>query len=545
MSGAKKYNKRLYDSLLKKHFSRVRALHEKQIEALSSLDKKKNTLAIIPTGGGKSLIFQLHALTLEGLTLVVSPLVALMKEQVDELRKSNIKALTVNGEIPYQEQRRQLRNLKKQDIKLLYISPERLNSTLFKANIEATGIKISMIAIDEAHCISQWGNDFRPDYGQIMPFVKYLRGHRHAPIILALTATMAIKARKDIAKQFNIEALVTQKSVIRKNLILAFKEVKQEKDKVQILECFLKKHNPSKVLAYLYSQRKCQEYADQFKEKGFNTGFFHAGLKVEQKNRVFQQYKEGQIKVLFATSAFGMGINIPDIDAVVHLQIPNSIEEYYQQVGRGWRDNKIPNECNCLAIWSEINFQERLEEIQRERFTSELFEKQMYKLLENKKLPGEIAQSDKEEYLSQKHMLSVVRYALESSGNIEFVGEMNGNPKQLRFYQDTPLWKNFINKLGYFDSYKLGAKLLGISLEEVLNHIYEQEIKGNLEYIPAMERTLYFKICKLLPKGNEIAEIVDKLCLHNDVKQHNLKQLQELFNSDSPTKIIEKALGTA
>ncbi|MGI4815661.1 MAG: DEAD/DEAH box helicase, partial [Janthinobacterium lividum] len=206
------------ETLLQKYrsnFPDIHNLYEYQLQVLDRLNKRNNTLAVIPTGGGKSLIYQLMALELEGITLVISPLLALMEEQVNELNeKRSIPALALNSTISFDEQRNILRNLD-DTYRLIYISPERLQNPFFKASLIASGVKVSMVVVDEAHCISQWGSSFRPDYGQINGFVKFLNGNSQHPFLLCLTATLSDSARKDIATEF----LIKEENIVVKDVI--------------------------------------------------------------------------------------------------------------------------------------------------------------------------------------------------------------------------------------------------------------------------------------------------------------------------------------
>ncbi|MGZ6519899.1 MAG: RecQ family ATP-dependent DNA helicase, partial [Bacteroidia bacterium] len=293
------------------HFKEITKLYDYQIEVLTKLKDKENTLAIIPTGGGKSLLYQLISLDLEGVTLVISPLLALMEEQVNELNnKRGIKALALNSTIPFKEQRDILRELKGDSYKLIYVSPERLQNAFFRAFIVASGIKISMIVIDEAHCISQWGSNFRPEYAQINGFIDFLNKKGHSPFLLCLTATLSKLARRDILDEFQIkEAFVyVSKSIIRTNLKHQFKRVEEEKEKIECLSEFLLKHKPKKAIAYLYSKRECENYAELF-SKEYKTDYYHAGIDSEEKNEAYKAFVNNEIQILFATTAFGMGIN--------------------------------------------------------------------------------------------------------------------------------------------------------------------------------------------------------------------------------------------
>lgn len=528
----------------KEKFSDIPSLYEYQKDVINKLNQKENTLAIIPTGGGKSLIYQLMALELIGITLVISPLLALMEEQVNELNdKRNIPSLALNSNISFLDQREILRNLDER-YKLLYLSPERLQNPFFRASLISSGIKISMIVVDEAHCISQWGSSFRPDYGQINDFVMFLKAKNHNPFLLCLTATLSEIARNDIMAEFNIEKEnVIIKDIIRTNLKLNFQEVKKEEEKANYLEDFLAKYNPQKTIAYLYSQRKCEEYADFFSDT-YKAGFYHSGIDSDDKESIFHQFVKSELDILFATTAFGMGINIPDIDCVIHLQIPNSVEEYYQQVGRGWRRNDLQKVCQCLALWSEVNFDRRLKEMENEKLTTEKLQKAFDQLIGNARIKriGQVVNKDKDGFSRSEYNLKLIRYKLEKYGIIKTVGETNGTPLTIELHKNTPLWDKIIGAAEEMDSFNFVSKLLIISIPEIIEHLYEQDLIGNIKKLPAMKRDVYFEILVLKMEESLKERIVKEINKEIDFKIERLLELKNLFTCDNSIEHITKLL---
>jgi ATP-dependent DNA helicase RecQ len=525
------------------HFPKISSLYGSQKKAITNLLNWTNTLAIIPTGGGKSLIYQLVSLELPGVTLVVSPLLALMQEQVTELRANGVSAVALNSNMSFDDQRELLRNLKSSTVKLIYLSPERLQNGLFRASLLASGINISMIVIDEAHCISQWGQGFRPDYDQILPFIKFIKSNKNNPVVLTLTATLSKRARKDIIKEFDIKErnIIRPDSILRKNLISKFKKVSNEKKKIKELESFLREKKPKKTLAYLYSKRECETYARTFSALGFKTDYFHAALEPEEKDRVYNEFLGGKIELLFATTAFGMGINIPDIDSVVHIHIPNSVEEYYQHIGRGGRDTARCPECFCLALWSEVNFKKRKGAILSDKFTEEMLERSFKQLSLNKKA-GKIVSKDKEDYLASSDNLHLVKYYFEKEEVLTTIGEINGSPLKITFQKNTPLWDQILKAAGGIDSFILASNQSGVKIESIIQHLYEQEFKGNVKKLPARSRQLFFKSnYNTLPKI--IAQkIIRDANIFVDFRVEQLEQLHELFSHSKPNDYIKKIL---
>ncbi len=530
----------------KKHFQEINELYDYQKTVLKFLSYKNNTLSIIPTGGGKSLIYQLASLENEGATIVICPLIALMNEQVDELNKRGIPALALNSEISFDRQRKILRNLNNSEYKLIYLSPERLQNYLFRASLISSGCKISMIVIDEAHCVSQWGGSFRPEYNQIGEFVKYLNSNNINPYLFSLTATLAKEPRKDILRAFSIkkENVFIYENMIRENLNLTFKQVNKENEKEQELLDFIQKYNPQKIVAYLYSKPGSENYADQFRNLGYNTSYFHADLSKDQKELVYENFKNNRIQILFATTAFGLGINIPDIESVVQIHIPNSVEEYYQQVGRGWRDKNNLKTCNCLALWSDTNFDRRKKEVAKEKYTPPFIYRAYKKIIGSAKikLKGQIVNKDKESLLYSKENLQLIRYKLESKGILETLGEINGSISTIKLKKNTPFWNKILELSNGIDSLSYVTKISDITIPQIIDHLYEQELNDNIKSVPASKRDIYFKVNEVELPEQIAKEIMDEVNAFVDLKLTQLDELQDVFSSTNPEKRISEIL---
>lgn len=538
------------EQLLKKyssHFSDIPSLYDYQTEVLEKLCKQKNTLAVIPTGGGKSLLYQLMALELKGITLVISPLLALMEEQVNELNiKRKISALALNSKNPFNEQREILRSLKQDSYKLIYISPERLQNPFFRAALISSKINISMIVIDEAHCISQWGSGFRPDYGQINGFVKFLKQNNQKPFLLCLTATLSQLARNDIAAEFEIDNdnVYLSSSIIRKNLKLNFQKVENEEVKTEYLNQFLEKYKPNKAIAYLYSKYECENYADEFSEN-YSTDYYHAEVESEEKSEVYNKFVNGEIDILFATTAFGMGINIPDIESVIHLHIPNSVEEYYQHVGRGWRKKTEIKDCNCLALWSDVNFDRRKKEIENQKYDLEYLDEAFKTLIGGAKIKtvGQVVNKDKDALMHSEYNLQLLKYKLERHNIIRTIGEINGSPLTIQLSTNTELWSKITEeaRMG-MDSFGFVCKTLGISLSDVISHLYEEDLKGNIKKLPATKKDIYFELL-VTELDTSIAEkIVSEINAEIEFRVSQLDELKELFSSEDFEEKLKSTL---
>lgn len=529
------------------YFPEISQLYDYQKVVLNQLNSKANTLAIIPTGGGKSLLYQITSLELEGLTLVISPLIALMEEQVNELNKRGIKSLALNSNLTFVKQREILRDLRNSNYKLIYISPERLQNPFFRACLITSGITISMVVVDEAHCISQWGGGFRPDYNQIPEFLAFLNDNSRNPFILCLTATLAVVARNDIANAFKVRAenIYVTESVIRDNLKLHFQKVDLEEEKDDYLRDFLNYYKPAKTIAYLYSKQKTKQFARSFKND-FKTAYYNADVDPDKKSETYRDYVNNKIDILFATTAFGMGINIPDIESVVHIHIPNSIEEYYQQAGRGWRRKDIVKNCNCLALWSEKNFKERWRDLQNQKYNSDEIFNAYKSLVGSAKIKrvGQVVNKSKDTLLTGKeYNLQLLKYKLEKYCVIKTLGELNGTPETIKLHHNTPLWNRIIKSAADgMDSFRYVCDDLALPLTEVIDHLYQQDLINNIKTLPAMKKDVYFEILQLeLPK--DIAEKI-ALEINEDVDYRigQLNELKELFMGENVHEILNKNL---
>ena len=316
-----------------------------QEEIILSVIRGKDTLALLPTGGGKSLCYQLPALVLEGVCLVVSPLLALIKDQVTQLKSIGVEAEYLSSELDENEQEEIYARAAEGITKLLYVSPERLSNSLFLQKI--TNIHISFIAVDEAHCISEWGQDFRPSYQRIGEFRKLFGD---VPC-LALTATATPKVIADIEKKLTLKSpQIFQKSYKRDNLRIFHEEIS---DKYQRILDFMKNNSASGII-YVRTRKEAEELTAFLKQKGIeNVDFYHAGLSLKDKNQNQKKWQQSSSHTLVSTNAFGMGIDKENVRFVIHFSPSVSLENYYQEIGRAGRDG---HESYALLLWNEQEF---------------------------------------------------------------------------------------------------------------------------------------------------------------------------------------------
>lgn len=302
-----------------------------QKKAIESVLKGQDTLVLLPTGGGKSLCFQIPALASPGICIVVSPLIALMNDQVQQLKAKNIKAVSLAGSLSHSELDTLLDNCIYGNYRFLYISPERLKHELVRARIKQ--MPVNSIAVDEAHCISQWGNDFRPAYKDITQLRDIFP---HVPVI-ALTASATPKVVTDIITDLKlINAHTFKKSFARPNL--AYQVIHTE-NKLSKTKHLLNKY-PGTSIIYVRSRKATIEVAEFLKKSHIAATYYHGGISGEEKGKRLEQWMKGNIRVMVATNAFGMGIDKPDVRTVIHLALPENLENYYQEAGRAGRDLK-------------------------------------------------------------------------------------------------------------------------------------------------------------------------------------------------------------
>jgi ATP-dependent DNA helicase RecQ len=310
-------------------YSSFRALQE---EIITSVLEGKDTFALMPTSGGKSICYQVPAMVNDGICLVISPLVALIKDQVNQLQSKNIKAIAMVGSLKPDEVSDLLDNCVFGNYKFLYISPERLSQDWVLERI--VQLPINLIAIDEAHCVSQWGHDFRPNYLKINVLKKYFN---KTPFI-AVTATATQRVLDDVITSLELKKPnIFRKSFVRENL--AFRVIKTE-DKVFMIQTILSNNKTSSII-YVRNRNATIEWSNIVEKLGFSSTFYHGGLTMEEKNLHMNEWMSNQKMVMVATNAFGMGIDKPDVRNIIHIQIPESIENYYQEAGRAGRDGKM------------------------------------------------------------------------------------------------------------------------------------------------------------------------------------------------------------
>ena len=327
---------------LEKHFGWTE-FKPGQAEVVSRLLDGKSTLAVFPTGGGKSLCYQLPALMLEGLTVVVSPLIALMKDQIDQLLARNVVAVRLDSSLSFDEYRDAVSKIRQGLAKLLYVAPERFFNERFRSELD--GVKISLFAIDEAHCISQWGHNFRPDYLKLAGIASRLNVER----VLCLTATATPRVQQDVCDTFQIaDEDVVSTRFFRANLHIR-SQVVAAGDRDSILIGKLKNSLPGATIVYVTLQKTAEEVANLCQNANLEARAYHAGMDAETRSEIQDWFMSSQRRIIVATIAFGMGIDKSDIRYIYHYNPPKSIESYAQEIGRAGRDGEV-SQCEMLLV---------------------------------------------------------------------------------------------------------------------------------------------------------------------------------------------------
>ena len=329
--------------LLKQHFG-YDEFRPLQAEVVASVLERRDTLVLMPTGGGKSLCYQLPALRFDGLTLVVSPLIALMKDQVDTLKANGIAAEFINSSLTYPELNRVRTRVQRNAVKILYVAPERLALSGFRDFL--AGLQVSLIAVDEAHCISMWGHEFRPDYRNLVDLRRLLPG---VPFI-ALTATATEQVRRDVAEQ--LELARPQEFIASFNRANLTYSVRPKRNSVDALADLLDEYRGESCIVYCFSRKSTQDLATALGERGLSALPYHAGLDTPVRSETQEKFIRDVVPIIVATIAFGMGIDKPDVRLVVHYDLPKSLEGYYQETGRAGRDG-LPSECALFYSYGD------------------------------------------------------------------------------------------------------------------------------------------------------------------------------------------------
>lgn len=479
-----------------------------QQEIIEAIMQRKDVLALLPTGGGKSICFQIPALASDGLCLVISPLIALMKDQVENLKKRNILALSIHSGMTYFEVKQTLQNAAFGPYKFLYVSPERLETRLFKEYLPA--FNLNLIAVDEAHCISQWGYDFRPPYLRIAS----IRQEFRTVPVLALTASATPIVQQDICEKL----LFKEPTIFRQSfekLNLSFSVFKADSKFNKLLEILQKV--PGSAIIYCRNRKRTKEIANLLRLNNISADFYHAGLLQYQRSQKQEDWIQNKTRVIVCTNAFGMGIDKPDVRVVVHIDIPDNPENYYQEAGRAGRDGK---RAFAVLLYTQIELEE-LQKLPEIKYPAVSEIKKIYQALANHlQIPvgsgeGMYYDFNLNEFILHFKLdiflvINAIK-ALEQEGILTFneqvflatkVGFTCSKDELLAFETSHPHLDNLIKYLlrtyeGIFDNEvsvneKLLSRLTKLPAEQLSAQLKELAAFGIIQYLPQKETPQIF-----------------------------------------------------
>ncbi len=354
-----------------------------QEEIITATLQKQNSVVLLPTGAGKSLCYQIPALLQNGICVVISPLIALINDQVNQLKEKHIKAIALTSQLNFEKTIVAFDNLQFGNFKFLYLSPEKLQNPLIQEKIKQ--LNVSLIAIDEAHCISEWGHDFRPSYLKL----QVLKEICPKANIMALTATATPEVLEDIQDKLELQNPIIFKTSFKRDN-LKFKVIITEDIYGQLLQCILK--NSGSIIVYVGTRKQSKEISSLLSKKGYKSNYYHGGMSTSDKNLAYESWITNKTPIMVATTAFGMGINKADVRSVIHITVPNSIENYIQEAGRAGRDGKI---SEAIILSNPHNINETLQQFQlnspNSKFVKEVYQKlNSYFKISMGELPKEI-----------------------------------------------------------------------------------------------------------------------------------------------------------
>lgn len=459
-----------------------------QKEIIENILEKKDTFVLMPTGSGKSICYQLPSLIMDGISLVISPLIALMKDQVDALKANGIPASAITSSIDYEEIESIKNDAQNNRLKILYIAPERLATDSFRDFLKT--LNLSLLAIDEAHCISEWGHDFRPEYRNI----KKLRDDFPNLPIIALTATATEKVKTDICEQLQLKnPEIYISSFNRENLNY---QIIPKNDSFKILQKILKTKTDHSTIIYCFSRKGCEKLSTQLKKSGYKSSAYHAGMASSKRTKIQENFIKDKIQIIVATIAFGMGINKPDVRLVVHYDLPKTIENYYQETGRAGRDG-LPSQCILFYSYGD--------KIKQDFFINQI--------------------SDKKEKENAKNKLEkVIEFAELTSCRRKFLLNYFGEKEKVEQCKNCD---NCTEEKNIFNATEISQKILSTIIKT-----------GNCFGITHIIGVL---------KGSKAQKIIDrnhnKLSVYGIAKEQTDTELRAIINSLIENKILIKSTG--
>jgi ATP-dependent DNA helicase RecQ len=538
---------RYFPDLAKEFESDNKALKTYQIKAITSVLTQGNTLCIMPTGGGKSLIYWLSGLMLNGISIVVSPLVSLIDEQGEKLIAQGVEVLILHSGLSQEKQIEQLKQFANGKItpKFIFVSPEKLATDgFFEYCIKIRKNEIKLLTIDEVHCVSQWGASFRPFYRNIPDFIEKVFGINH-PKILTMTATLNPKELNDITNEFCIKKtnIIKDSSLMRSEIELKIIKVDVEDEKDDEngkLWDLLKIHASEKILIYVYRKYRRRSVEDLSLRANnkyeLKSEFFHGEMSSNERREIITRFKNNEINIIFATNAFGMGIDIPDIRVVIHFMIPESVEQYYQEIGRAARDKGM---ANAYMFYSNKNI-----DVKRKHFIDASFPTREKLIEVYKKIPKSKDGLQTLPYFDDEDIQQCLHYYI-GCGAIQIVTKGFSDLKSITNVKNIELQK-------IIDSTKTkiiirSAKESGVSVQKIIDMVYNGIINDDLEIIKPLDRRLIINVREEELSESQLDEIMavieQKRKYKHDLLNYLVFQLDNNYSSIQLHQEIGRYLG--
>jgi ATP-dependent DNA helicase RecQ len=479
------------DDDFKKYFPKLKfQLKPFQKKVIENAVGKDNTLCIMPTGGGKSVIYWMTAIELKGITIVVSPLIALISEQAEKLESQGFEVLELHGGVNSKKQFETLKKFANKKISpdFIFASPERIATDgFFEYCMKCRKDEIKLMVIDEVHCVSQWGISFRPFYKRIPDFLDNLFGKDSWCRVLALTATLNPKELGDICSSFKItkENIIKSEMLLRSEIQLHVHKFTNEDEKEQYFWDIVKKHRDEKILIYVYRKyrkRSVEELQTEAQNRGYKAVCFHGDMLADDRMDIIEKYRSGEVNIVFATNAFGMGIDIPDIRVVIHFMIPESAEQFYQEIGRAARDGAG---ANAYLLYSNKNI-----EIKKNYFIDRSFPNQEKLLRVYDKIGKNIGYMTIP-YFEDEELQECLPYYI-NAGIVEIVGKGFSQFSELTDIKDPVLKEYYDSTLNH--GYGLTLNRCNITPKELSDRVYRSVVDDTAKLQKPLSRWLVLKI---------------------------------------------------
>lgn len=501
-----------------------------------------STLAVMPTGGGKSLIYWVTAKALKGTCLVVSPLIALIDEQAEKLTASGCNVLAIHGGMGASEQIKQLKAFAKGESNpdFIFVSPERMATDgFFEYCISLQKDKIKLVVIDEVHCISQWGFDFRPFYKHIPTFLESVFKNQR-PKVLGLTATINPRELIDITNDFQIDknSILKDDVLLRFDIDLKVEKLTNEDEKRERLWEIIEDHKNEKVLVYLYRKYHkggVEDLCEVANQNGFNALSFHGDMTSSERQRIISEYRDGSTNLVFATNAFGMGIDIPNIRVVIHFMLPESIEQYYQEIGRAGRDQKG---AIAYMLYSNKNVQVRKTHFIDKSFPNQDEVKHLFTKATNNEVGRKTLQ-----YFSEEELQSTLPYFL-NCGAISIDGKGFTNLKVFKSNSNSRL-KEIVDssKTGTVIPVLAKSENAGLSCKDFFNITYKALVDGQATLSKNLDKCLIIKATETELTAEQIEEIDKETARKREYKHNLLDYLVYLLDNFDSSQSLHQEIG--